>query len=98
MALETTLNGQPYTLASKFREAGQDLLVFIHGLGCSKEAYEVAWDNPALKVYSLLSFDLLGFGESPKPTDFGYTLEAHAEVLDQILDQYRDYRIHLVAN
>jgi pimeloyl-ACP methyl ester carboxylesterase len=72
--------------------------VFIHGLGCSKEAYGAAWEQEVLKDYSLLSFDILGFGASPKPLDFPYTLEAHAELLAQILNQYSQYRIHFIAN
>lgn len=98
MTMQITTNGQAYTLSSKFREAGQDLLVFVHGLGCSKEAYDAAWHHPGMMDFSLLSFDLLGFGESPKPMDFAYSLGSHAQVLGQVLSYLGDYRIHLVAN
>lgn len=96
--LIVSVGGQEYSLASQFRKAGQDLVVFVHGLGCSKEAFADAWDNPNVAPYSLLAFDLLGFGESPKPDDFSYSVADHAAVLAQVLSQYSDFRVHLVAN
>ena len=98
MKLEISYKGQTLDLATQFRESGGDLLVFIHGLGCSKEAYDGAWDHEVLNNYSLLSFDLPGFGASPRPTDFSYTLEGQATVLDQVLQQLSKYHVHLVAN
>ena len=85
-------------LAANFREAGSELLLFIHGLGCSKEAFEAAWDMKALEKYSLLAFDLPGFGASPKPEDFSYSLLGQAEVVAQVIGRVSSYRIHFVAN
>lgn len=96
--MQVTLQGNSYKLASHFREAGNELIVFLHGLGCSKEAYDEAWTQEALSSYSLLSFDLLGFGDSPKPEDVEYSLQLHADTLQQVIEQHNEYTIHLVAN
>ncbi len=96
--LSIQFGDRTYSLSYKFRAGGNDLLVFIHGLGCSKEAFDDAWRHPAIQEYSLLSYDLLGFGTSDQPRDVAYTLENQATILDQVLARYSSYHTHLVAN
>ena len=96
--MQVTLRGEDYELAAHFRESGNELIIFVHGLGCSKEAYDEAWTQEVLNDYSLLSFGLLGFGDSPKPDDVEYNLRLHADTLQQVVEQFSDYTIHLVAN
>ncbi|TWD81228.1 pimeloyl-ACP methyl ester carboxylesterase [Kribbella amoyensis] len=57
-------------------------LVFVHGLGASSPAYygSVA-GRPEFAGRRRLLVDLLGFGISDRPEDFGYTLEDHADAL-----------------
>ncbi|OKI21792.1 alpha/beta hydrolase [Streptomyces sp. CB03911] len=56
--------------------------VYIHGLGASSPAYFAAVAaRPALSGRRSLLADLLGFGLSDRPTDFPYTMEAHADAL-----------------
>lgn len=54
-------------------------LLFIHGLGCasSSDFPRVAAD-PALAGRRRLLLDLLGAGFSDRPTEFSYTVAAHA--------------------
>ncbi|WP_406138689.1 alpha/beta fold hydrolase [Streptomyces sp. NBC_01089] len=56
--------------------------VYLHGLGATSPAYfaEVAV-HPLLAGRRSLLMDMLGHGISDRPTDFGYTLEAHADAL-----------------
>lgn len=96
--MQVKLQGNNYELVSHFRKSGNELIVFVHGLGCSKEAYGEAWTQEILNDYSLLSFDLLGFGNSPKPEAVEYNLQLHADTLQQVIEQYSGYTIHLVAN
>lgn len=93
-----TRKGQTYNLAFSFRDSGKDLLIFIHGLGCSRKAFDLAWEQSHLEYFSLLSVDLLGFGESPKPLDFPYTMEAHGYVVGEIIRQFPGHRVHFVGN
>lgn len=57
-------------------EPGQPVLVFLHGLASSS----ANWDPliPLLKdSYRCISIDLVGFGDSPKPQWYKYTMEEH---------------------
>ncbi|MFF0312693.1 alpha/beta fold hydrolase [Streptosporangium sp. NPDC004379] len=56
--------------------------VFVHGLGTSSAPYFTpAATHPALAGHRTLMIDMLGFGISDRPADFGYTLEGHADML-----------------
>ncbi|PNE40397.1 alpha/beta fold hydrolase [Streptomyces noursei] len=60
--------------------------VYLHGLGATSPAYfaEIA-SHPLLTGHRSLLVDLLGHGISDRPTDFDYTLEAHADALANAL-------------
>jgi pimeloyl-ACP methyl ester carboxylesterase len=61
--------------------------VYLHGLGASSGPYfTAAAVHPELAGHRSLLLDLLGFGISDRPTDFGYTLEDHADAVAQALD------------
>ena len=87
-----------YGLAAWYREASQELVLFLHGLGCSKENWQHAWSRREFRDKSLLAIDLPGFGHSPRPSHFGYSLEEHAAVLSALVDAHALKRIHLVAH
>ncbi|ULR52030.1 alpha/beta fold hydrolase [Streptomyces deccanensis] len=60
--------------------------VYVHGLGATSSAYftEVAV-HPLLVGRRSLLVDMLGHGVSDRPTDFDYSLEAHADALARAL-------------
>ncbi|MGW2177033.1 alpha/beta fold hydrolase [Streptomyces sp. NPDC001732] len=56
--------------------------VYLHGLGASSGPYFAASaTHPLLAEGRSLLVDLLGFGISDRPADFGYTLEEHADAV-----------------
>ncbi|MFF1838326.1 alpha/beta fold hydrolase [Streptomyces sp. NPDC058231] len=56
--------------------------VYLHGLGASSGPYFTASAvHPLLAGHRSLLMDMLGFGISDRPTDFGYTLEEHADAI-----------------
>ncbi|GLW70174.1 alpha/beta hydrolase [Kitasatospora phosalacinea] len=60
--------------------------VYLHGLGAAAAPYyAAAVARPELAGVRSLLVDLLGFGTSDRPTDFGYTLEEHADALAALL-------------
>lgn len=62
-------------------------LVFIHGLGCAASCdYPRVMADPAMSRRRALLLDLLGSGFSDRPTDFPYTIEAHARSVLALLD------------
>jgi len=92
------VRAREYRLSAWFREAGEELVVFVHGLGCSKKNWADAWGLRDLWGKSLLAFDLIGCGHSPRPSDFNFTLEDHADLLAAVIDAYAVRQIHLVAH
>ena len=80
------------------RDAGPDLVLFLHGLGCVKECFAGAWEEDALAGLSLLAPDLPGSGASPAPAGFGGAMEEHAAVVREILEEMDFDRLHVVAH
>ena len=80
------------------REVGVELLICLHGLGCSSETFRDVWEYPDFDAYSILCPDLPGFGESDAPTEFSYSMEDHALVCSEILSKHRFDRLHLVGH
>lgn len=80
------------------REGDGPTVVFIHGLGCSKEVFHDVWEMPVFEPYKLVTFDLLGFGDSSKPSDFPYRLEDHAEICKLFIEELDLDRVHLVGH
>jgi haloalkane dehalogenase len=63
----------------EFRGTGIPLLM-IHGLGCASSfEYPHVANSPALMGRHTIPIDLLGFGFSDRPDDFGYGVPDHAE-------------------
>jgi pimeloyl-ACP methyl ester carboxylesterase len=73
-------------VATRFREQGDDLLILLHGLGCSKESFEGAFDAPELRGYAICALDFPGHGGSSRNLPSGcYSLEACADITGQII-------------
>jgi len=87
-----------FRLSVRFREGGDDLVLFVHGLGCSKDGWSAAWQRPELRDRSLLAPDLPGFGHSACPPGFTADLSQYARVLGALIDAHALRRIHLVAH
>jgi pimeloyl-ACP methyl ester carboxylesterase len=61
--------------------------VYVHGLGATAAAYFAGVAaRPELAGHRSLFIDLLGFGLSDRPAEFGYTLLDHADALARALD------------
>lgn len=68
----------------QFRYGFGRKVVMLHGLGSSGRY----WGEPAkllFNKYQIISFDLLGFGESPCPSPYGYYLWQQADALRQAM-------------
>lgn len=59
-----------YTLSTRLRPNSDNLVVFLHGWGGSRECFTHAFSSDALQGYGICTIDLLGFGASEKPEDF----------------------------
>ncbi len=57
---------------------GPETIVFIHGLGASKDCFAPALNYPGVASHSVLAADLVGFGASDTPEDYSYTMDDQA--------------------
>jgi pimeloyl-ACP methyl ester carboxylesterase len=96
--MSVEFQGKPVRISLFHRERGTELILFIHGLGCAKESFELAFLSPELEGFSLLAPDLVGFGDSSKPKYFSYWMEDHAAVLKLSVGKIRVQKIHIVAH
>ena len=90
--------GSNLEISYNFREEAEEPILFIHGLGCSKESFKDVWNFAEFENYTILTFDLLGFGDSSKPKAFSYTMEEHAEICKLIIEKFGLEQIHLVGH
>jgi pimeloyl-ACP methyl ester carboxylesterase len=81
-----------------FRKGGEEPVVFVHGLGASKENFREAFRRWEFRSFTLLAVDLVGFGDSDKPTGFSYSMKDQAMVLRKVVDCFGVGRFHLVAH
>ena len=80
-------------------DPGAPVRVYLHGLGCTASsdfAHVVA--RPGLRGARSLLVDLLGYGLSDRPRDFGYRMEEQAEVVAELLDREGIRGVDLVGH
>ena len=85
-------------VATTYRRRDDETLLLLHGLGCSRESFKDIWSCNELSGYSILTLDLIGFGQSSKSERFSYKLEDHAAVCAKIWSEYHVGQIHIVAH
>jgi pimeloyl-ACP methyl ester carboxylesterase len=67
---------------------GDRPLVLLHGLGsASSFAFPDVVSHPDLRGYRSILVDLLGFGYSDRPAEFGYSMQDHAGAVIELLDE-----------
>jgi pimeloyl-ACP methyl ester carboxylesterase len=95
--------GFDLNIAMRLREQGDDLLVLLHGLGCSKESFDGAFSAPELNGYAVCALDFPGHGGSGRHLPRGfYSLEAYADIAGKVVGHVlatagRDYNRLCVA-
>lgn len=61
--------------------SGKKNVLLIHGIATSSNTWKPLVDMLDKNHYHILAYDLLGFGESPKPVDKKYDIHDHADSL-----------------
>lgn len=77
-------------LFARYDEGQGPLVVLLHGINADARDWRPVMDRMG-EGYRIIAFDVLGFGESPKPSDIDYTADEHALVLENTL---RDMGAH----
>ena len=92
------LNGDFHIVCNYRHIDSADALVFIHGFGSAKEHFRHAFNTPSLRRFSIVAIDLVGFGESRGPANFGYTMEDQARAMLEVLSELKIGSFHLCAH
>ncbi len=88
-----------FSVAYRYQRGTSDnIILLIHGLGSSKEVFQDIFQYDCFKQYSVLTIDLLGHGDSEKPTNFSYSLEDQAKIVIQILQNFSINSLFLVGH
>ncbi len=82
-----------YQLSRKSTE----VLLCLHGFPSSSFDYHKIWDNLATK-YSILSFDMIGYGFSKKPVNYDYTTFNQVDELEKLLKHLNIRKIHILSH
>lgn len=59
---------------------GENLLICIHGLGCSSRHFYDAFSGDLCETHHIVAYDCIGFGKSSRPQWFDYSLDNQADL------------------
>jgi len=62
------------------RRGRKDAVVYLHGLGCSKNDFFEAVNSDKLQAHTLIAFDFPGCGNSPYPKDIKLGIDDLVEI------------------
>jgi pimeloyl-ACP methyl ester carboxylesterase len=88
------------TLATLARDGGEDLVLFLHGLGCAKECFAGLWDTAGLAGATLLAPDLPGHGASQGLPAAAWSMEGMTAAVGDLLRDHaaETARLHVVVH
>jgi pimeloyl-ACP methyl ester carboxylesterase len=78
-------------------ETSDEVLLCLHGFPTSSHDYHKIW-NCLAERFAVLSFDMIGYGFSAKPTNFNYTTFAQVDVLQALIEHLKIRKIHILAH
>jgi pimeloyl-ACP methyl ester carboxylesterase len=87
-----------YRLAYRYRQGRAPSLVFVHGLGVSKDSFDRYFEEDMFSSCGMASIDLPGCGQSSFPKDFSYTMADQAGVVLKWIKELELSRIILIGH
>ena len=78
-------------------EKSDEVLLCLHGFPTSSHDYHKVW-NALIKKFSVLAFDLIGYGFSAKPVNFDYTTFNQTDILQNLLEHLQIKKVHILAH
>ncbi|NNF00531.1 MAG: alpha/beta hydrolase [Pyrinomonadaceae bacterium] len=81
----------------KTESSDKEALLCLHGFPTSSYDYHKIWDSLAER-FSLVAFDMIGYGFSDKPADFDYTTFRQADVLQAFIRETGIGKFHILSH
>jgi pimeloyl-ACP methyl ester carboxylesterase len=79
------------------RHGSGDALVCLHGFPSSSFDQHKIWPELSRR-FEVISFDMIGYGFSDKPTDLGYTTFDQADLFEALLSNLGVERVHILSH
>jgi len=83
--LEIVYSGHPLQIDYFIRRGRSGTVIYLHGLGCSKDDFLDAVNRPELQAYTLIAFDFPGCGNSPYPDDLTLDIDDLVEITHRLV-------------
>jgi pimeloyl-ACP methyl ester carboxylesterase len=83
--VELMYKGRHFTIEYSCRRGRNGTVLYLHGLGCSKNDFREAFHRPELEAYTLLAFDFPGCGDSPYPEHAALGIDDLVEITHLVL-------------
>ncbi len=74
-----------------------EILLCLHGFPSASFDYHKIWAGLA-EHFSLLAFDMIGYGFSAKPADFDYTTFQQVNILEALIAHLKIEKLHILAH
>ena len=81
----------------RFPQPSSEATILLHGFPSSSFDYHKIWDALSER-FSILAFDMLGYGFSDKPADFDYTTFNQVDVLQSLIGDLKIEKLHILAH
>ena len=88
---------QGFPIFYRLSKNSDEVLICLHGFPTASHDYHKIWNALAGK-FSVLAFDMIGYGFSAKPLDFDYTTFNQVNVLQALLEHLKIKKIHILAH
>lgn len=88
---------QGHSIFYRTEENDNPTLLCMHGFPTSSYDYHKIWDKLA-KKFTLVAFDMIGYGLSDKPKDFDYTTFAQVDILQSLFEHLGIKKLHILAH
>ena len=75
---------------------GRESTLCLHGFPTASYDYHKVW-KPLSERLDLVAFDMVGYGFSSKPRNWGYTTFDQVDVLQALLKKLEIKRVHILA-
>ncbi len=74
-----------------------ETLLCLHGFPTSSFDYNKIWESLG-RQFSLIAFDMIGYGFSDKPRDFNYTTSNQVDILEALISDTGVAKLHILAH
>lgn len=81
----------------RLSEKSDEILLCLHGFPSASFDYHKIWDELNEK-FSVLAFDMIGYGFSAKPSNFDYTTFQQVDVMQALLEHLQIKKVHILAH